>query len=178
MNQTCNERVLEAVTVYDQVAYQALVHLMMTKLRRWPRYFLMLTGALTIIGSGYTMIMQGFISPWMLLLLLLGNLLFLVALFAERFALRLMIASNRKGATVTNHYCFYENEWSVQNSAVNQQYTYAFINRVLETENYLFFFMRDGQVYLLRRTDMTIGTYPQLRALLDKKLTSAKEQNA
>ncbi|MEG0740773.1 MAG: YcxB family protein [Clostridia bacterium] len=178
MKQANSERVLEAVTVYDQAAYQALVHLMMTKLRRWPRYFLMLTGALTIVGSGYTMIVQGLISPWMLLLLLLGNLLFVVALFADRFALRLMMASNRKGTTVTNHYRFHENDWGIQNSAVQQQYTYAFINRVLETENYLFFFMRDGQVYLLRRTDMTLGTYPQLRALLDEKLASAKEQAA
>ena len=167
----------EVVTVYDEAAYAALVRLMMKKLRRWPRYLLMGTGILSIAGAGYAILIQNVISAPALLFLLLGNLMCVFGIFADKFAVRMMLASNKKGTVVENHYLFDEEGLEIRSGDSVKRYAFKDMTRVFETGEYLFFFFSDGQICLMRRLDAG-GDYDALRAFIDRKLAAIRHKES
>ena len=96
----------EAKTVYDQEAYNALAGLMIRKLRKWPRLVLIFTGFVSVAGAAAIMIAQGRVSAVGAIVLLTGNLLCMFGLYAQRFAVRMMMASSGKGDPPVNRYLF------------------------------------------------------------------------
>lgn len=161
-------------TVYDQAAYIALVNLMMNKLRRWPRMIILATGFVSVVGSGMLMLTQGSVSAGPFLVMMLGSMMCMLGFFAPRFAVRMMMASNKKGPAPENTYLFSRDGMRIQNGATQKDYTYAFMNRLLEMSGYLFLFMKDGQVYMLRQTDVK-GGYSRLHQYLEECLTAERK---
>ena len=131
----------EIKTRYDEAAYAALVHLMMKKLRRWPRLVILATGFVSVAGSAAVMFTQG-VSLTGAIFLIAGNLMCMFGLFAPRIAVRMMIASNKKGEAPVNVYVFSDEGMRVRSSETEKEYSYGFIRRILEMSGYLFFFMR------------------------------------
>ena len=74
----------EIKTRYDEAAYTALVHLMMKKLRRWPRLILLATGFISVAGSAAVMFTQG-VSLTGAAFLIAGNLMCMFGLFAPGY---------------------------------------------------------------------------------------------
>ena len=174
MNGRMHPETFSVTTVYDEAAYAALVRLMMKKLRRWPRYVLIGTGLLSIAGAGYAMLTQSEISAPALLFLLLGNLMCVFGFFADKFAVRMMMASNKKGETVENRYLFDGDGLEISSGEAIKRYAFSEMARVFETEGYLFFFLNGGRVYLMRRSDAG-GDYDALRAFIDGKLAAVRQ---
>ena len=163
----------EVRTRYDEAAYRALVCLMIGRLRRWPRRVVLLTGFTAVIVSAWIMIASGDASILAFAVLLTGNLTCMFGLFAPRIALRMMMASNRKGDTPLFEYRFSDGEMRVRAQDREHSYTYAFIRKVLEMSGYLFFFTGDRQVYLLNIRDIS-GNYRTFRSFLDERLQASR----
>lgn len=161
----------EIKTRYDEAAYTALVHLMMKKLRRWPRLILLATGFISVAGSAAVMFTQG-VSLTGAVFLIAGNLMCMFGLFAPRIAVRMMVASNKKGEAPVNAYAFSDEGMRVRSGETEKEYSYGFIRRILEMSGYLFFFMRDGQTYLLRAADA--ANYPAFREYLNERVLTAR----
>ena len=160
-------------TVYDEAAYTALVHLMMKKLRRWPRRIILLTGFVSMMGAAAMMFMQG-VSLIGAVFLIAGNLMCMFGLFAPRIAVRMMMASNKKGEMPVNEYTFDEDEVQISTAQTQKTYSYGFFHRILEMSGYLFFFMQDEQIYLLKTSDMP--DYNTFRAFLNEHVLAAREK--
>lgn len=162
-------------TVYDEAAYAALAYLMMRHVRRWPRYMVLGTGLASVCLSGYAMISTGEITWAALLFLLLGNLFMLFGIFAKQFVVRLMMAGNKKGEPPENRYAFYPDRIRITTRTGDLEYTYPFLRRVLDMQGYLFFFFRDGKVFLLRHGDLEPESRKALTKLIDDRLAKNKE---
>ncbi len=160
-------------TVYDEAAYTALVHLMMKKLRRWPRRVILLTGFVSMTGAAAMMFMQG-VSLIGAVFLIAGNLMCMFGLFAPRIAVRMMMASNKKSKTPVNEYAFCEDEVRIRTEQMQKTYSYGFFCRILEMSGYLFFFMQDEQIYVLRTAD--VPDYSAFRAFLNAHVLAARER--
>lgn len=161
----------EIKTRYDEAAYAALVHLMMKKLRRWPRLVILASGFVSVAGSAAVMFTQG-VSLTGAIFLIAGNLMCMFGLFAPRIAVRMMIASNKKGEAPVNVYVFSDEGMCVRSSETEKEYSYGFIRRILEMSGYLFFFMQDGQTYLLRAADA--ANYAAFREYLNERVLAAR----
>ena len=151
----------EIKTRYDEAAYTALVHLMMKKLRRWPRLILLATGFISVAGAAAVMFTQC-VSLTGAVFLIAGNLMCMFGLFAPRIAVRMMVASNKKGEAPVNAYAFSDEGMRVRSGETEKEYSYGFI----------FFFMRDGQTYLLRAADA--ANYPAFREYLNERVLTAR----
>lgn len=162
-----NESVIYCKTTYDEDACRAIVHLMLGKLRRWPRFVLIALGLLTATGMGMLMIMQGRVSAPAFLMMILGSMLCTVGFFLEETSSRMLMASYGK-AYPQFEYEFSEAEIRIVYADRDVRYSYAYVLRLLEMSGYLFIFMKDGQVYILRQSDVRVG-YEQLRMLLNAK---------
>ena len=163
----------EAKTVYDQEAYNALAGLMIRKLRKWPRLVLIFTGFVSVAGAAAIMIAQGLVSAVGAIVLLTGNLLCMFGLYAQRFAVRMMMASSGKGDPPVNRYLFGPDGMRVCAGGGERDYPYAAIHRVLEMSGFLFFFCSDGQVYMMRCTDVR-GSAGAFRRFLEERLTQSR----
>ena len=144
---------------------------MMKKLRRWPRLILLATGFISVAGSAAVMFTQG-VSLTGAAFLIAGNLMCMFGLFAPRIAVRMMVASNKKGEAPVNAYAFSDEGMRVRSGETEKEYSYGFIRRILEMSGYLFFFMRDGQTYLLRAADA--ANYPAFREYLNERVLTAR----
>lgn len=162
-----------ASTRYDEDAYNALAYLMIRKLRKWPRLLLMVVGLATSFGSALLMLFQGSITPMGLLLMMLGSLMTLFAVLAQRFCVKMMMASNQKGQLPQNSYLFGDDTLCVKSGERRKEYRYQSIRRVLEMSGYLFFFMEDGQLYLLALKDVK-GSLKEFRSWLEDRITQAR----
>lgn len=162
-----------ASTRYDEDAYNALAYLMIRKVRKWPRILLMVVGLATSFGSALLMLFQGRVTPLGLLLMLLGSLMTLFAVLAQRFCVKMMMASNPKGQLPQNNYLFGEDTLCVESGNRRKKYRYQSIRRVLEMSGYLFFFMEDGQLYLLALKDVK-GSLKEFRSWLEDRITQAR----
>ena len=160
-------------TLYDEAAYTALVNLMMNKLRRWPRIVLLATGLVSAVGSGMMMLAYGQASPALFGVMMLGSMMCMLGFLAPRFAVRMMMAGNRKGETPQNTYLFSDAGITVRTKDNQREYTYDYVSRMLEMSGYLFMFMKDGQVFLLKQTDVKSG-YRRLHDDLERRLTAAR----
>ncbi len=163
------ERRYEAATTYDEAAYAALAYLMIRRLRRAPRLILIVLGLATVVGAAVMMLLEGRVSALWLVLLAMGNVVCMVGLLAEKFAVRMMCAANKKGAPEVR-YVFREDGMTVATPEETHAYAYGEVVRVLDMSGYLFFFCRDGQVYMLRQAEMK-GHLKAFRAFLEEKLT-------
>ena len=67
---------------------------------------------------------------------------------------------------------FSQDEILVKHGEQKKQYTYGYVMRLLEMSGFLFMFMKDGQVYILRQADVKEG-YSQLKELLENKVRKA-----
>lgn len=162
-----------ASTRYDEEAYNALAYLMIRKLRKWPRILLMVVGLVTSFGSALLMLYQGSVTPLGLLLMMLGSMMTLFAVLAQRFCVKMMMASNKKGQIPQNNYLFGDDTLWVESSDRRKKYRYQSIRRVLEMSGYLFFFMEDGQLYLLALKDVK-GSLKEFRSWLEERITQAR----
>ena len=84
----------------------------------------------------------------------------------------MMVASNKKGEAPVNAYAFSDEGLRVRSGETEKEYSYGFIRRILEMSGYLFFFMRDGQTYLLRAADA--ANYPAFREYLNERVLTAR----
>ena len=144
---------------------------MMKKLRRWPRLVILATGSVSVAGSAAVMFTQG-VSLTGAIFLIAGNLMCMFGLFAPRIAVRMMIASNKKGEAPVNVYVFSDEGMCVRSGETEKEYSYGFIRRILEMSGYLFFFMQDGQTYLLRAADA--ANYAAFREYLNERVLAAR----
>lgn len=162
-----------ATTRYDEKAYNALAYLMIRKLRKWPRIMLIVIGLVTSFGSAVLMLYQGKITPLGILMMMLGSMMTLFAVLAQHFCVKMMMAANKKGQTPKNTYLFCDEAMSVDNGDEPKRYPYTALRRVLEMSGYLFFFMEDGQVYLLELKSVK-GSLKDFRAYLEERITQAR----
>ena len=160
---------IHASTTYDEKICESLVYLMLRKLRKWPRYALLLLGLLTAVGAGWVMLAAGQVSPLPFLVMILGSMLCTVALFLCQLATKMLIASYGKHFP-TFRYAFTPEELRITCGSREQAYSYAYVLRLLEMSGLLFMFMRDGQVYILRQSDVQ-GGYKALKAHLEAYVT-------
>lgn len=163
----------QATTEYGEEACRALAYLMIRRLRKWPRWMLVITGIITVIGSAAIMLLNGQVSAVGLIFLLLGNVMCMFGLLAERFCVRMLMASHRKNGIPQNTYLFFQQKLRIQNEAAHRDYAYGDFSRVLEMSGYLFLFMADGQMYLLKLKDVK-GNLKAFRAFLEEKLTQSR----
>lgn len=161
------------VTYYTDEAYNALAYLMIRKLRRWPRLLVILTGLASIAGAVAVMIMKNEVSLPGMLVLLAGNTLCMFGLLAQRFCVRMMMAANKKGDVPQMAYRFTDDALMILTGETPRAYAYASVSRVLEMSGYLFFFMDDGQLYLLRLSDIQ-GGEKAFRAFLETHIAQAR----
>ncbi len=155
-------------TTYDEQICSSLVYLMLYKLRKWPRYMLMALGVATAVIAGMIMLAEGRVSALPFLVMILGSMLCTAAIFLRQLATRMLVASYGKQYP-TFCYTFDADEIGVAVNDREQQYSYAYVLRLLEMSGLLFMFMKDGQVYILRQKDVTVG-YDRLKALLEEKV--------
>jgi hypothetical protein len=167
------EALYRVETVYDEAAYAVLVRLMMKRLRRWPRRMILATGLISVLWAGYVLLTSPSLSPVALLFLFLGNATVVLGLLAPRFAVRMMMAGHKKGEAPRNAYAFYPDELRIQTPTGERAYSYPFLQRVLDTQGYLVFFFRDGQVFLMRHADMAAKAWEGLREFLNQKLAQS-----
>lgn len=165
----------QADTVYDEAAYTVLVHVMMKHIRRLPRFLVLVTGLISVVYSGYVIISTGQVAGFSLLFLLLGNLFMVFGLFAKQFAVRLMVAGNKKGQPPQNRYAFYEDRIQITTMDGEREYTYPYLRCVLDAQGYFILFFKDGQVFLLRHAAIGPEKSKGLFALLNQKLAENKE---
>lgn len=163
----------EATTVYDEEAYNALAYLMIHRLRKWPRFLLLVTGFVSVIGSAAMMIAQGRVTAIGAIVLLVGNLMCMFGFLAQRFAVRLMMASSKKGTMPRNDYSFTDESLWIRSGEQEREYSYAYIQRVMEMSGYLFLFLKDGQVYLLRKKGVK-GDQKAFMRFLEEKLQESR----
>lgn len=78
----------------------------------------------------------------------------LFALYAQKFAVKMMMAAGKKGKTPVNTYLFSDEGMKVRNGQGEREYSYGFISRVIDMSGYLFFFCADGQTYMLRQQNL------------------------
>ena len=154
-------------TTYDEQICSSLVYLMLCKLRRWPRYMLLALGLATVVLPGMLILTEGRVSALPFLVMILGSMLCTVAIFLRPLATKLLTASYG-GAFPTFAYTFAEDEIRIVTGEQERAYSYAYILRLLEMSGLLFMFMRDGQVYILRQSDVKAG-YGKLKALLEER---------
>jgi len=162
-----NERVICCKTTYDEGACRALVHLMLGRLRRWPRFALISLGLVTAAGMGMLMVFRGRVSAPAFLAMILSSMLCTVGFFLEETASRMLMASYGKTPPEFS-YEFGGEEIRIVYADRDVRYSYAYVLRLLEMSGYLFMFMKDGQAYILRHADVQPG-YEQLRQLLNEK---------
>lgn len=155
-------------TTYDAQSCDSLVYLMLYKLRKWPRYMLMCLGLATAVIAGMIMLTEGRVSALPFLVMILGSMLCTAALFLRRLATKMLIASYGKQFP-TFCYTFAEDEIIVSVGDREHKYSYAYILRLLEMSGLLFMFMKDGQMYILRKKDVR-GGYDSLKKLLEAKM--------
>lgn len=155
-------------TTYDEQICSSLVYLMLYKLRKWPRYMLMALGVATAVIAGMIMLAEGRVSALPFLVMILGSMLCTAAIFLRQLATRMLVASYGKRYP-TFCYTFGADEIGVAVNDREQQYSYAYVLRLLEMSGLLFMFMKDGQVYILRQKDVTVG-YDRLKALLEENV--------
>ena len=155
-------------TTYDGQICDSLVYLMLCKLRKWPRYMLMGLGLATAVIAGMIMLTEGKVSALPFLVMILGSMLCTAGFFLKQLATRMLVASYGKQYP-TFHYTFAEDGITVAVNDRGQEYSYAYVLRLLEMSGLLFMFMKDGQVYILRQKDVTVG-YARLKTLLEEKV--------
>lgn len=154
-------------TAYNEDACRALVHLMLGKLRRWPRYALILTGIVTSVAAGMLMVMQGSVSALPFLCMIVGSMLCTVGFYLETVACRMLVAVYHKGYP-SFEFSFSEEEIRIIYADHEIYYSYAYVYRLIEMSGYLFMFMHDGQMYMIRQSDVP-GNYLRLKELLNQK---------
>lgn len=143
----------QAETRYDKAACDALAYLMMNRLRVWPRRMVLCTGLLSIVGATWYLVWSGQVAVLPMLLLLAGNALSIFGLFARQFCAKMLL--NSMGKDAKNTYFFTDTEMKVRGATGEERaYGYAFIRRVIKMSGYLFFSMKDGQVYLLKEANV------------------------
>lgn len=162
-----------AVTRYDENACNALAYLMIHRLRKVPRIMLIVAGMLTAFGSAALMLYIGNITPLGLLMMMLGSMLSIFGVLAQRFAVKMMTAQYKKNGVPENTYLFYEDHLRIQAAAQYRDYRYDDLLRVLEMSGYLFLFTRDHQLYLLGLKDVK-GSQRKFRAFLEDRITQAR----
>lgn len=162
-----------AVTRYDETACSALAYLMIHKLRKTPRIMLIIVGMLTAFGSAALMLYGGSITPLGLLMMMLGSMLCIFGVLAQRFAVKMMTANHKKNGIPENTYLFYEDRLRIQAKDQHRDYRYADLTRVLEMSGYLFLFTRDQQLYLLGLKDVK-GGQKKFRAFLEDHIMQAR----
>lgn len=165
----------QAETCYDKDACDALAYLMTKRLRVWPRRILLLTGLASIVLATWYLIQSAQVTVLPLLVLLAGNLLSVFGLFARQFSAGMLL--NSMGKDAQNTYLFTDDDVVVQNSTGTEHaYGYAYIRRVIRMSGYLFFIMRNGQVYLLKEANIQSKGF---EAFLQERITAHKgEQTA
>ena len=156
-------------TLYDNAAYSALVNLMMRKIYRLPRYFVMLTGLLSIVLCGYRLFVAG-PSAIVVFFLVLGNLFTLLGIFAPRFVVRLLCVQSREPFRI--QYEFYEHEMHMITTVEKKVCAYSSIRRIIEWQSFWFFFLNNGQVYLLRPD--AAPNNASLRTFINQKLAKGQ----
>ena len=160
----------QAKTRYDKEACDALAFLMMNRLRKWPRIILLVTGLLSIVGAAWYMLQAGEVTVLPILLLLAGNFMSVFGLFARQFAAKMLL--NSVGKDAENTYVFTDEQFLIRGAKGDERaYGYDFIRRVIRMSGYLFFFMRDGQTYLLKEANVPGGGF---QAFLDERLAARK----
>lgn len=159
---------IHVTTTYDEQICSSLVYLMLYKLRRWPRYMLMGLGLATAVIAGMIMLTEGKVSALPFLVMILGSMLCTAAIFLRQLATKTLTASYGKHFP-TFSYTFAEDEIVITVDDRVQKYSYGYVLRLLEMSGLLFMFMKDGQVYILRQTDVKAG-YARLKALLEEKV--------
>ncbi len=155
-------------TTYDEQICSSLVYLMLYKLRKWSRYMLMALGLATAVIAGMIMLAEGKVSALPFLVMVLGSMLCTAAIFLKQLATRMLLASYGKQFPTFN-YTFAGDEITVAVGDREQKYSYAYVLRLLEMSGLLFMFMKDGQVYILRQKDVTVG-YARLKGMLEEKV--------
>lgn len=160
-----------AVTTYDEQVCAALAYLMLNKLRRWPRMAILSTGIVTAVAAGMIMLTEGRVSALPFLIMILGSMLCMVGFNLRLVTTKLLVA--QYGSHWPEfHYVFSQDEILVKHGEQKKQYTYGYVMRLLEMSGFLFMFMKDGQVYILRQADVKEG-YSQLKELLENKVRKA-----
>lgn len=159
--------VIHASTTYDEQICSSLVYLMLCRLRRWPRYMLLALGLFTAVIAGMIMLTEGRVSALPFLVMILGSMLCTAAIFLRPLATKLLTASYG-GSFPTFAYAFAPDEIRITSQDRERAYSYAYILRLLEMSGLLFMFMRDGQMYILRQSDVKAG-YARLKALLEER---------
>ena len=162
----------EMKTVYDQETYRILVQLMLRKLRRLPRLAVLTLGFGTLFLAGYRLFTGADFDLICVLLLLLGNTLSIVAVFAEHFLTLMLCAETGKKNPLVNHYRFYPEELEISPSNGQPfRIPYSHFGRILEYKNRFFLFVDNKNAFILNPSSMTKGTERNLRDFLNKKLT-------
>lgn len=162
-----------AVSRYDEAAYNALAYLMIRKLRKWPRILLIAVGMITAAGSAVLMLVQGNITPLGILLMMLGSMMSFFGVLAQPMVVKMLMAGQKKNGIPENTYLFAEEKLIICAAQAQKEYPYSAIGRVLEMSGYLFFFMNDGQMYLMGLKDVK-GSLKDFRAGLERFISQAR----
>ena len=159
---------IRVTTTYDEKICDSLVYLMLYRLRRWPRFLLMGVGLITAVLAGMIMVTEGRVSALPFLMMLLGSLLCTAGIFLRPLATKLLTASYGDRYP-TFSYTFAAEEITIATGDREQKYSYGYVLRLLEMSGLLFMFMRDGQMYILRQSDVK-GGYARLKAALEQRV--------
>jgi hypothetical protein len=168
-----NRCLFKVSAVYDRETYQVLVKLMLHKLHRLPRILLLLTGCMTIVLTGYRMITVSDRSLAVILLMILGDAVFLFALFAEPFLVQMLMAENPSGVPCTLHYDIFDDRITVisGDGRIINSVLYPQISRIFDYMNYYIIFTGNRSVYLMDQRRIRFGSKASLAAFLTEKRT-------
>lgn len=132
-------------------------------------------GLITSVAAGMFMVSSGSVHALPFLMMVLGSMLCMIGLYLKEVASRMLIASyNGVYPKFSYRFCEEDIRITYQDREVN--YSYAYILRLLEMSGYLFMFMKDGQLYILRSDDVQLG-YMKLKEWLNTKCANIDVHN-
>ncbi len=160
--------VIHATTTYDEQVCNSLVYLMLYKLRKWPRYAIISLGLVTAVAAAMIMLTEGNVSALPFLVMVLGSMLCMVGIYLKPIASKMLLASyGKKRPRFCYEFC--TDEIHINYADNTRTYSYGFVLRLLEMSGMLFMFMKDGQVFILKHTDVKEG-YQKLKTLLENQI--------
>ncbi len=158
----------ESHTTYDGAAYRALIAVMTRKVRPMPRIVLLSVSVLLLISGAVwpllsdTRVVGG-------LLLLLGCVLCLFAVFMEFFAAKMLMKEQKADQSVIYLYRFLDTEFTVTNAVDTSTVSYESIQKILPFRNYLFLF-GNNQVHMVEVGHLSNGTGEDLSKFLESRI--------
>ncbi|HBR02164.1 MAG TPA: hypothetical protein DD738_06110 [Ruminiclostridium sp.] len=159
----------EGNTIYDEAAYGALVHVMVNKVRRTPRILMLSAGILMLFSGCVLLFLKKALTLGSGLMLLGGIAVWMVAIFLEPLATKMLMKEQKLNRPEEYRYQFFAQEFTVEAPNGTKTVPYQSIRNILSAKGYLFFFVED-QVYLLQTVGLIRGSGEDLYRFLEPRI--------